>query len=95
MIIQITGDTGGVEPYDIFLCDPTNTSCFYVSGLTNIPATVEINTDNYFPDEVVLYIKIIDVNGCTYTKEINCEGQKAFQDFIYFNFMDGVGYYFQ
>jgi len=52
-------------------------------------------TDNYFPDEVVLYIKIIDVNGCTYTKEINCEGQKAFQDFIYFNFMDGVGYYFQ
>lgn len=95
MIIQITGDTGGVEPYDIFLCDPTNTSCFYVSGLTSIPATVEINTDNYFPNETVLYIRIIDINGCLYSKEIDCEGQKAFQDLIFFNFMDGVGYYFQ
>ena len=95
MIIQITGDTGGVEPYDIFLCDPTNTSCFYVSGLTSIPATVEINTDNYFPNETVLYIRIIDINGCLYSKEIDCECQKAFQDLIFFNFMDGVGYYFQ
>jgi hypothetical protein len=95
MIIQITGDTGGLEPYDIFLCDPSNTSCFYVSGLTTIPATVEINTENYFPNETILYIRIIDVNGCIYTKEINCEGQKAFEDLIYFNFMDGVGFYFQ
>lgn len=95
MIIQITGDTGGLEPYDIFLCDPSNTSCFYVSGLTTIPATVEINTENYFPNEIILYIRIIDVNGCIYTKEINCEGQKAFEDLIYFNFMDGVGFYFQ
>ena len=51
MIIQITGDTGGLEPYDIFICDPTNTGCFYVSGLTYIPATVEINTQNFFPNE--------------------------------------------
>lgn len=95
MIIQITGDTGGVEPYDIFLCDPSNTSCFYVSGLTNIPATVEFNTNNYFPNETILYVRIIDLNGCVYTKEINCEGQKAFQDIIYFDFMNGFEYYFQ
>ena len=35
MIVQITGDTGGLEPYDIFLCDPTNTGCFYISGLNS------------------------------------------------------------
>ena len=95
MIINITGDTGGLEPYDIFLCDPTNTSCFYVSGLTNIPGTVVVNTQNFFPNETLLYIRIVDTNGCIYSKEVDCGTQKAFQDEIYFNFMDGFGYLFQ
>jgi hypothetical protein len=95
MIVQITGDTGGLEPYDIFLCDPTNTGCFYISGLTNIPATVEINTQNYFPNENFLYLRIVDTNGCVYSTVLDCAGQKAFQDDIYFNFMDGFGYIFQ
>ena len=95
MVIQITGDTGGFEPYDIFLCDPTNVACFYISGLTSIPATVEINTESYFPNETVLYLKIVDTNGCIYSTIIDCLGQKSFQDDIYFNFMDGFGYIFQ
>ena len=95
MVIQITGDTGGFEPYDIFLCDPTNVACFYISGLTSIPATVEINTESYFPNETFLYLKIVDTNGCIYSTIIDCLGQKSFQDDIYFNFMDGFGYIFQ
>jgi hypothetical protein len=95
MVIQITGDTGGFEPYDIFLCDPTNVACFYISGLTSIPATVVINTESYFPNETFLYLRIVDTNGCIYSTIIDCLGQKSFQDDIYFNFMDGVGYIFQ
>jgi hypothetical protein len=95
MIINITGDTGGVEPYDVFLCDPTNTGCFYISGLTTIPATVEINTQYYFPNETFLYLKIVDTIGCVKLYELDCVAQKAFQDEIYFDFMDGVGYIFQ
>jgi hypothetical protein len=95
MVIQITGDTGGFEPYDIFLCDPTNVACFYISGLTSIPATVEINTESYFPNETFLYLRIVDTNGCIYSTIIDCLGQKSFQDDIYFNFMDGFGYIFQ
>lgn len=95
MIIQITGDTGGVEPYDIFLCDPTNVACFYISGLTTIPATVEINSQYYFPNEDLLYLKIIDAIGCTWSYQLDCVGFKAFQDTIYFNFMDGISYAFQ
>ncbi len=95
MIVQITGDTGGLEPYDIFLCDPTNTGCFYISGLTYIPATVEFNTQYYFPNETFLYLKIVDTNGCVYLTPLNCNPQKAFQDTIYFNFMDGTNYIFQ
>jgi hypothetical protein len=95
MVIQITGDTGGFEPYDIFLCDPTNVACFYISGLTSIPATVVINTESYFPNETFLYLRIVDTNGCIYSTVIDCLGQKSFQDDIYFNFMDGFGYIFQ
>jgi hypothetical protein len=95
MIIQVTGTTGGLSPYDIFLCDPTNTSCFYVSGITNIPATVIIETQNYFPNETFLYLKIIDGNGCNYLAEIDCGIYKEFQDGILFDFMDGIPYWFQ
>jgi hypothetical protein len=95
MVITITGATGGSSPYDIFLCDPTNTSCFYVSGFTNIPANVVIDTQNYFPNETFLYIRIVDTNGCVISYELDCGVQKAFQNEIYFNFMDNVGYIFQ
>jgi hypothetical protein len=95
MIIQITGDTGGLEPYDIFLCDSGNTSCFYVSGLTTIPNTVVIDTDIYFPNQVLLYLRIVDTNGCVVNYLINCSEQKMYQDLILFDFMDGNHYIFQ
>jgi len=28
--VYITGVTGGVEPYDVYVCQPNNTSCFYI-----------------------------------------------------------------
>jgi hypothetical protein len=95
MIIEITGVTSGQAPYDIFICDSTNTSCFFVSGSTFIPPSVIFDSDDFFPNENYLYLRIVDTNGCVYSIVINCEGQKAFQNDIYFNFMDGVGYIFQ
>lgn len=94
MIVEITGTTGGLSPYDIFLCNPTNVNCFYISGITSIPATVIIDTENYFPNEGALYIKIVDANGCIYLANIICSG-KAFQDIRYFIFMDNIPYFFQ
>jgi hypothetical protein len=95
MIINITGDTGGVEPYDVYLCDPTNTGCFYISGLTSIPATIVIDTQSYFPYETFLYLKIIDTIGCIKLYPIDCVNFKAFQDGIFFDFMDGIPFSFQ
>ena len=95
MNVEITGVTSGQPPYDIFICDSTNTSCFFVSGSTFIPPNIIFDTDDFFPNENYLYLRIVDTNGCVYSTVINCEGQKAFQNDIYFNFMDGVGYIFQ
>jgi len=95
MVIQITGDTGGIEPYDIYLCDTTGLSCFYISGNTTIPGTIYIDTQLYFPYVNTLCVIIVDTDGCVKTYFINCGTQKAFQDLIYFDFMDGTHYQFE
>lgn len=64
MIIEITGVTNGVGPYDIYLCDSGLTGCFYVSGVTTIPPTITIDSDNFFPGVDTLKIKIVDNTGC-------------------------------
>ena len=72
MIIDITGVTSGTSPYDIFLCDWTLTSCFYISGVTNIPPNVYIDSDNYFPNLELLQLKIIDGIGCVFVEPQPC-----------------------
>jgi hypothetical protein len=94
MLIEITGVTSGQAPYDIYLCDQTNTSCFFISGSTYLPPSVIFDTDDYFPYEQVLNVKLIDTNGCTSNHFLIC-GQKIFQDANLFIFMDGTNYLFQ
>ena len=72
MIIEITGVTSGQSPYDVFLCNTGNTSCFFVSGTTFIPPVVIINAQKYFPNENTLLVKLIDTNGCIHQEVFNC-----------------------
>jgi len=72
MIIEITGVTSGQPPYDVFICDTGGTACFFVSGNTNIPPSVIIDTNNFFPYKEQIIIKIIDTNGCIYQNLQNC-----------------------
>ena len=64
MILDITVVTSGTSPYDIFLCTWDLNNCFFVSGSTSIPPTIQIDSDNFFPNEDLLQLKIIDGNGC-------------------------------
>ena len=72
MIIEITGVTSGQSPYDIFLCNTGGTSCFFVSGNTYIPPNVYIDTENYFPGEETLLVRLIDTNGCVHDEIQDC-----------------------
>lgn len=94
MTIQITGVTSGTSPYDVYICDPTNTGCFLVSGSTAIPPTVTIDSDSFFPGENIVYVKLVDVFGCTLTETVVCGG-KIFQDDFGFAFMDDTYFVFQ
>lgn len=72
MIIEITGVTSGQSPYDIFLCNTGGTSCFFVSGNTYIPPNVYIDTENYFPGEEKVLVRLIDTNGCVHEEIQDC-----------------------
>jgi hypothetical protein len=72
MIIEITGVTNGVGPYDVYLCDWTLNGCFYISGVTNIPPTVTVDSDNYFPGLDQLKVKIVDNGGCVSIINTSC-----------------------
>ena len=89
MIIQITGVTSGLSPYDVFICDPSNTSCFYVSGVTSIPPSVIINSESFFPSETTIYIRIIDANGCILETQFDCGSYILQEDGFYILQEDG------
>lgn len=72
MVIEITGVTSGQSPYDVFLCNTGGTSCFFISGNTYIPPTIYIDTDDYFPNEDKLLVKIVDTNGCVFEEIQDC-----------------------
>ncbi len=88
MLITITGITSGSSPYNIYICDSNNTACFYVSGVTSIPPSVVIDTDNFFPNAPAVYLKILDGILCEKLYLLEC-GVYSFQDTNIFIFMDG------
>ena len=88
MLITITGITSGSSPYNIYICDSNNTACFYVSGVTSIPPSVVIDTDNFFPNAPAVYLKILDGTLCEKLYLLEC-GVYSFQDTNILIFMDG------
>ena len=61
--IEISGTTG-TSPYDIYLCDITNSYCYLMSGSTSIPPSVTFIVHPPLDDVNSLLIKLVDFNGC-------------------------------
>jgi hypothetical protein len=87
----------GSSPYNIYVCDITNTYCFLVSGSTSIPPLISFVVPP--PLDIVneILLKIVDDNGCEKYYYYSCDDQpiKQFQDLSTFNFMDGEIYQFE
>jgi hypothetical protein len=64
MIIDVTGVTSGSSPYLVYLCDWNLSSCFFITGVTSIPPTIQIDSNYYFPGLQLLKVKIFDNDGC-------------------------------
>lgn len=69
-VIQITS-LSGHSPYDITICDITNTYCYVVaSGVVSVPITVEIPTELSGTQELI--VVITDSSGCETFSNYNC-----------------------
>lgn len=52
----------GQSPYDIYICQPDGTSCFYINTITTLPYSFDIPSPYDLGDEYML--KVIDDNTC-------------------------------
>ena len=63
-VIEISGVTGH-SPYNIVICDVTNSYCYTVeSGVVSIPPTLYVNIPTQLNGVNNILIKIIDSSGC-------------------------------
>ena len=76
-VIQITSLTGH-SPYDITICDITNTYCYLgISGATSAPLTINIPTELINSEEVL--VVITDSIGCSELQYHYCDEPKPSQ----------------
>lgn len=66
MAVQVTiNNITGSSPYDIYICQPNGTGCFYISTITTLPYVFDIpepyNTSTSY------LLKVIDSNNCVIT----------------------------
>ena len=69
--ITITNITG-TSPYDLYVCDVTNTLCVFISGLTSVPPSYTFIVPPPLNTSGSLLIKIIDGDGCERFEYYSC-----------------------
>ena len=69
--ITISGVTG-TSPYDVYVCDVTNTYCFLVSGGTTIPPSFTFKPVYPLNNVDSLLVKLIDSNNCEIFNYYEC-----------------------
>lgn len=69
--LTISGITG-TSPYDVYVCDTTNTYCYLVSGSTIMPPTFVFDVPSPLDDVNSLLLKIVDANHCEIFKYYEC-----------------------
>jgi len=62
--VYINGLTGATQPYDVYVCQPDNTGCFYISTIENSDLPYEFDIPAPYDVSVAYMIKLIDDNDC-------------------------------
>lgn len=68
--ITISG-LGGASPFDVYVCDPTITTCVYVSTITpaSLPYVFEI--PSVYSSLTNFVVKVVDNNDCIITESLS------------------------
>ena len=63
--VNINGITGGTEPYNVYVCQPNNTSCFYISTIMDSDLNpYEFDIPAPYNNLSAYMLKLIDGNNC-------------------------------
>jgi hypothetical protein len=62
--VYINGLTGGTQPYDIYVCQPNNTSCFYIRTINDSDLPYEFDIPQPYDNSAAYLIKLIDNKNC-------------------------------
>jgi hypothetical protein len=95
-IIQLTS-VSGLSPYDIYVCDITDTYCFLVYSATTIPPLFSFIVPPPLDNVTSLLLKMVDMNGCENFILLSCGTYygKEFENDEVFLFMDNIIYLFE
>ena len=95
--IEIIGISGVTLPYELYACDIYGNQCVFIgSGDTVPPPSVFFTLPSQFDTAPAIGILMIDNNGCERFYVGYCQvGNKLFQDYYNFQFMDFVIYRFE
>jgi hypothetical protein len=63
--VNINGITGGTEPYDVYVCQPNNTSCFYINTIMDSDLNpYEFDIPAPYDNSPAYLIKLVDSKDC-------------------------------
>jgi hypothetical protein len=69
--ITITNITGST-PFDVYVCDITNTLCVFITGLTSCPPSYTFTVPSPLDTSGSLLVKIIDDEDCERFEYYSC-----------------------
>ena len=68
MAIKVTiSNITGATPYDIYICQPDGTSCFYIDTIVNAELPYEFDIPTPYNTGTSYMLKAIDNNNCIIT----------------------------
>ena len=96
-LVDISSVSGGIGPYDIYVCDVTLTYCYLVSGSTIITTPFQFVVPSPLDSVTSLILKIVDSLGCQRIIFLTCGVLygKEFENFEVFLFQDFNIYLFE
>lgn len=62
--VYINAQTGGTQPYDIYVCQPDNTSCFFMRTINDSDIPYEFDIPVPYDNSSAYLVKLIDNRGC-------------------------------
>jgi hypothetical protein len=72
MSVQVTvNDITGSTPFDVYVCDSSQTTCIYINQITNLELPYNFIIPPPFDTQSSYVLRVIDTYGCEITNNFS------------------------